>query len=239
VIPSNTSQPESRLDRSPTDAADQVMEDMALIVAHRIRGLVTTIEGFTDLLTETLADRQQREMALRIFESAARIESILADLQTYARRPRPAPARSDSRTVLIDLAVTIDEDVHGIVDVLIPDEVIDLRIDAALTRQALLVLVNNAAEASPEGGVSVRCERTANGARIIVRNPGVMHPEVAARAFEPFYTTKAHNLGVGLNIAKSIATEQGGGLQLIANEADAGTEFALDLPGDWGGEVPQ
>lgn len=217
---------------------EQVMEDMALIVAHRIRGLVTSIEGFTDLLAETLASRHQREMALRIFESAARIETILADLQTYARRPRPVLVKSESRAVLVDLAVTLDEESQGAVDVMIPAESVELRIDTALTRQALLVLINNAVEAAVDGGVSVRCETIDEGVRILVRNSGVMHPEVASRAFEPFYTTKAHNLGVGLSIARAIATGQGGSLQLVANEPDAGTQFALDLPGVGGGEVP-
>lgn len=217
------------------------MEDMAQIVAHRIRGLVMTIEGFTDLLADTLPDRDQRELALRIFESAARIESILADLQVYARRRTPACAPTTTTAVLVDLLATLDDAVEARVDVVIPDSPADVNVDSMLLRQALLVLVTNALEASePAGEVVVRCDAAGDGRqRFRVSNAGVINGSVAELLFQPFFTTKAHNLGVGLNLARRIAESHGGSLELSENDADLGTTFTLELPGSGTGEVVQ
>ena len=52
---------------------DERLGDFAQVLTHRIRNLLAGIEGFTDLLTDTLGSREQRELALRILESTARI----------------------------------------------------------------------------------------------------------------------------------------------------------------------
>jgi two-component system, NtrC family, sensor histidine kinase HydH len=221
-------------DPSTADAVpSRVMEDMAQILAHRIRGLVMTIEGFTELLADTLPDRQQRELALRIFESASRIEHVLADLQTYAREQKPAFARTTLSWLLVELAAAIDEKHEARIDLVIPSENAHLFVDTGLIRQALLVLVVNALEATaPSGHVHIGTEMTSEG-RILfhVENDGVVNDRVAESAFQPFFTTKAHNLGVGLNLAQRIARVHGGDVFLSRNDVDGGTCFTLDLPG--------
>jgi len=67
--------------------------------------------------------------------------------------------------------------------------------------------------------------------RIEVRDAGVgFTAEGAARAFEPFYTTKAGGLGLGLAICRSVAEAHGGRLW-IASAAGPGATVALELPG--------
>ena len=213
------------------------MADMALIVGHRIRGLVTTIEGFTDLLADTLADREQRELALRIFEGAARIESILADLQMFAQPV--APVRSQVRTSMLidDLAAAVSDEVIDRVD-FFPGTGASVSVDRMLIRQALLVLVQNAADATtPDDMIRLAVEEADGFAVFHVSNPGLMNVDVARDAFRPFYTTKAHNLGVGLPIARRIARAHGGRLDLTANDSDGGIRFTMQLPLADGGDV--
>jgi two-component system, NtrC family, sensor histidine kinase HydH len=217
------------------------MEDMAQVVAHRIRGLVMTIEGFTDLLADSLVDRAQRELALRIFESAARIEGILADLQVFAVEPQPVPTLTSTAAVLVDLVASLDDLAAERVDAVIPEASVPLFADPLLVRQALLMLVTNALEATaPAGRITITCvDEDPVYRRFIVRNEGVIHEKVAEQAFQPFFTTKAHNLGVGLNLARRIAEVHGGDVRLLGAEPKGTTSFALDLPGQGGGEVVQ
>jgi nitrogen fixation/metabolism regulation signal transduction histidine kinase len=54
-------------------------------------------------------------------------------------------------------------------------------------------------------------------------------PEILARAFEPYVTTKAKGTGLGLAIVKKIADDHGGTIRL-ANRAGGGAEVTLLLP---------
>src|SRR5690625_6199493 len=181
------------------------MADMALILGHRIRGLVTTIEGFTDLLADTLVDREQRELALRIFEGAARIESILSHLQMFAQPVSPVMSHVRTSTVIDDLAAAVGDDVIDRVDFHLGGRA-HVSVDRMLIRQALLVLVQNAADATPaDEMIKVIVEDAGERVAVHVSNPGVMNVEDDPHSFRPFYTTTAHNLGVGLPIARRLA----------------------------------
>ena len=53
--------------------------------------------------------------------------------------------------------------------------------------------------------------------------------EVAERLFQPFVTTKAGGMGVGLSISKRIIESHGGEMTVVRNEA-GGATFAFSLP---------
>jgi signal transduction histidine kinase len=52
---------------------------------------------------------------------------------------------------------------------------------------------------------------------------------VLEKVFEPFYTTRAHGTGLGLNIAKRIIEAHGGEIRVSSGETD-GTRFEIALP---------
>lgn len=212
------------------------MAQLAQVLAHRLRGLVASIEGFTDLLTDTLATRDQRELALKIMEGTARIESVLADLQLYGEALEPVmlPVRVDE--VLSEFLTPLADAESARVKIVVDSGVglHMLHADPFLIRQALLILVQNALEATRrDGSVEMHAREADDGERIdlSVWNDGVIGVENAERlVFAPFYTTKAHNLGVGLTIARRIALMHGGALELTANSIEEGIRFSLLLP---------
>jgi two-component system sensor kinase FixL len=106
------------------------------------------------------------------------------------------------------------------------------RVDRVGVEQAIANLVLNAIEAVPpgRGEVAVALRRRGDRAAIAVEDngPGVS-PEIAARLFEPFETTKPRGMGLGLPLAKEIATRHGGALTWTPL-GQGGTRFELELP---------
>ena len=213
---------------------DQALRDLAQILAHRIRGLIASIEGFTDLLTDTLVTREQRELALRVFEGASRIERILADLQRYGKQLKPVLLPLQLNDVTDELLIPIAEADQDRLTLVAPENEDRLILaDPFLLRQALLELVQNALDATRHGGavrieISVREEEDVF--QFDVKNDGSIKLENPEQVFLPFFTTKAHNLGVGLPMAVRIVKLHEGCLNLTANSERDGTCFSMQIP---------
>ena len=78
----------------------------------------------------------------------------------------------------------------------------------------------------------MRLGRGEGGARIEVADNGVgMEPEVLARVFDPFFTTRkiGDGTGLGLPICHSIVTARGGTIA-VESLLGGGTTFAIELP---------
>ena len=101
--------------------------------------------------------------------------------------------------------------------------------------QVLTNLVQNALDAVADLGeagvvrVVVGTEGSAVSVTVHDNGPGVA-PEIAARLFEPYATTKQHGTGLGLAIAQRIAIEHNGELANVPQGPGKGAAFRLVLP---------
>ena len=223
------------LPNSPTTdrlPEEQRLGDFAQVLSHRIRNLLAGIEGFTDLLTDTLGSREQRELALRILESTTRIEFVLDDLQYYSQPVRIATIPVRLTDVMDRLLATLDEDDRHRVTLGVEQPRGAVLADPDLLRQALLALIQNAFDAtSPDKHAALHIAFDTDTVRFTVSNQGTIDlDEAAHKVFDPFFTTKAQNLGIGLSMARRIAEAHGGTLYLAANDRLQGTCFTLELP---------
>lgn len=218
------------------DYDPEALAQLAQVLAHRLRGLVAGIEGYTDLLADSLISRDQRELALKIMEGAARIESVLADLQLYGETVKPVMLPVQVEELMSALLAPLSDDDCDRIEIRIheSERTRMLRADPYLVRQALLVLVQNALEATRRDGtarIEVAPSTRPHYIQISVWNDGVIGVEQAERVvFVPFYTTKTHNLGVGLPIARRIAELHNGSIDLTSNSVEDGVQFSLLLP---------
>lgn len=106
-------------------------------------------------------------------------------------------------------------------------------VDRVQVQQVLINLMRNAVEAMKESEVKELTVTTSEeGDRLIVRvadtGPGISD-EVAERLFQPFVTTKAGGMGVGLSISKRIIRSHGGEISVSRNDA-GGATFTFSLP---------
>jgi len=104
-------------------------------------------------------------------------------------------------------------------------------LDDSAIRGALLNLILNAIEAMPEGGtLSIAVDQTSETLRLQITDTGPgIDEEKAKRIFEPFYTTKAQGLGLGMPYARKIIDQHGGMISLSSRRGE-GTTISITLP---------
>ncbi|HEU4833739.1 MAG TPA: ATP-binding protein [Pyrinomonadaceae bacterium] len=111
------------------------------------------------------------------------------------------------------------------------DQQANTMLDQSSIRGALMNLMLNAIEAMREGGtLSVAIDRTGESLRLEIADTGPGIPgEEAKKIFEPFYTTKAQGLGLGMPYAKKIIEQHGGTVSLNSRPGE-GTTISIVLP---------
>jgi two-component system, NtrC family, sensor histidine kinase HydH len=103
--------------------------------------------------------------------------------------------------------------------------------DQASMRGAVMNLMLNAIEAMPNGGtLNITIRRTDHELRLEIKDSGPgMSEEETKKIFEPFYTTKAQGLGLGMPYARKIIDQHGGTISFNSTLGE-GTTVAISLP---------
>jgi signal transduction histidine kinase len=104
-------------------------------------------------------------------------------------------------------------------------------VDADGIRRVLINLLDNALEATPEGGsVTVRSASADGLLRIVVEDTGRgIPPGDRERIFQPYFSTKGRGTGLGLALSRRIVTDHGGTIR-AEERAGGGTRFVVELP---------
>ena len=207
---------------------------LASAVAHEIRNPVAIISSAIEAAASPKLSSEEREdMSNVALTEARRLEKLTTDFLSYAQ-PGDLPHTEVDVFTLIGYIASIAKaqalGKHVSIRLNIEDGCLLYGNEDQL-QQALLNLMRNAIDASPEGGqVSVECEPRQEYVRITIENQGPMIPKYAVlKIFEPFFTAKSGGTGLGLSIANKIAEKHGGSLRLEQNVLDH-IQFALTLP---------
>lgn len=201
-------------------------------IAHEIRNPVAMIAS-SIATAKQLSGADREEMFEIASEEANRLSNLTTEFLDYAST-RPPKMQEISLPETIGYCADASrahaskKGIHFAVSV---PAGITVVADEGQLQQALMNLLLNAVDASPDDGtIGVRVDDGNRNVRIHVENSGKVISEPAlSRIFEPFFTTKPHGTGLGLAIARNIARTQGGDLVLSANEAGR-ICFSLILP---------
>jgi two-component system sensor kinase FixL len=106
--------------------------------------------------------------------------------------------------------------------------------DRVQIQQVIVNLVRNSVDAlqdSDRRSITVRTRRSASGdVSIAVSDSGPgLDPNIAAKLFEPFNTSKKNGMGIGLTVCRSIVQEHGGKIGAAA-APEGGVVFTVELP---------
>ncbi len=198
-------------------------------LVHDLNNVFATILGAAEVLE---SDQQWGSLASVIERNALLGRRILGSFVDSGCAPVSVEAMLDSARVLAadflqaqDCAVEFQCDCEP-----------GLRIRGSpdAWERALVNLLINAGQAMGRGGaVSIRARRADEGVEITITDSGPGIPDdCLAHIFEPGFSTKPARSGLGLHIARSIVTENGGSIS-ADNRLDAsGAVFRILAPGD-------
>ncbi len=163
----------------------------------------------------------------------ARIGAITAELRTFARRGTPAIGALRIGDVFDGALLLLGDRIRagGVTIDLRGDDDIEVRADRIRLEQILINLIQNALdalEATPDPVVRIEAEGGSPVTILVADNGPGIDPAVADDLFTPFVTGREEGLGLGLGIARDIAREFGGELEL-ANSPSGGAAFELRL----------
>jgi signal transduction histidine kinase len=211
----------------------KVVSGLTAGVAHEIKNPLNSLGLLLDLLKDKSPEvlRPDIDLGLGEVRRIARIVDIFAEgLKPLV--PRLVPVRLPD--VLEDVRNDLAAEARGRETEIVLNlrDVPPFPGDPDLLRQALANLIRNGLEASPGGRVEVTAARTGGGVRICVADDGPGVPEADRdRIFQPFTSTKAAGMGVGLFLVRKIIEAHGGTIRLENAATGRLAAFVLELPG--------
>jgi PAS domain S-box-containing protein len=223
------------------------MGEMAASIAHEVNQPLGAITNNANACLRLLAsgseNSQEVEAALSdIITGVDRVAKIIVRMRALAKKVPPEIARLHIEDVITDALTLVHHELtrrNVSVQFELPKDLPPVLGDRIQLQQVLLNLLMNGVEAmnavaESERKIAIRARRDEYNRRpavlVSVQDSGVglKHAEVD-RLFEAFYTTKAHGIGMGLAISRSIVEAHGGQLW-VAPAAGPGARFEFILP---------
>ncbi|MBI5490564.1 MAG: two-component sensor histidine kinase [Deltaproteobacteria bacterium] len=203
--------------------------EMSAVLAHEIRNPLASLKGHAQLLLETLPpEGRDRAKAERVVREAVRLERLTSDLLDFVRSGEIRTEPTDPAALL---RAAVEEVEGGRFEVRTDGAPALWNLDAQRVRQALVNVLRNAVQASPEAAPAEASVAMEDGRLVfLVRDRGDGVPAGEEEAiFEPFHTKRLHGTGLGLAVARSVVDRHGGTIG-AANHPDGGAVFRISLP---------
>ncbi|WP_342541888.1 ATP-binding protein [Paenisporosarcina sp. FSL H8-0542] len=208
---------------------------MAASIAHEIRNPLTSLKGFTQLLTSQVTEQGYEYLDI-INSELIRMESILNEFLVLSK----PPSQSFQFISVSSIISQVVDFMHpqGIIQnielVMVPCENDSDWIlgDAHELKKVFMNVLKNSMEVMPNGGkvFITQSLRDNNQVCVSVKDQGGgMTQEQMQKIFLPFYTSKEQGTGLGLAHAIQTIEDHGGSIE-VESELTHGTTFHIILP---------
>lgn len=217
-------------------------------LAHDFNNLLQVVTGNLELLSGRVADEKAQAYLARAQGAAERGAKLTGQLLAFARKTRLDPRAIDVNACIVGFADMLESSLGRSVELHLslrhglPKAVLD----AEQFEMAILNIALNARDAMPSGGLLTICtlklhlngdaeaRQLKSGDYVVIelRDEGEGMPEhVAARAAEPFFTTKPTGKGTGLGLAMASGfVQQSRGRLEIDSAPGKGTTIRMLFP---------
>jgi signal transduction histidine kinase len=219
-------------------ARQQRIERLATIgqvaggVAHELRNPLNVVKtsAYFLLNARNPAPEKVGDHLRRIGRQVEIAEDVISALSDFAKLPVP----EQQPTILADCiadAITAESLPESVeVDVACPPSLPKVLVDPKQVRIALGNLIRNARDAMPNGGrLSIAATASDGLVEVAIADTGVgIPPENLRQIMEPFFSTKARGIGLGLALTRAILDKNKGSLR-VTSEPGKGSTFVVRL----------
>jgi len=217
--------------------------EMASTLAHELNQPLAAIANYAQGCVRLLKDVEKgpaarmREALEETAKQSLRAGGIIRHLREFVTRGETEKAPEDLRKLIEEagaLALVGSREQGVRSEFQFTTKAKQVLVDRVQIQQVLINLMRNAMEAMRESRRRELIVRTANAepGYIVIEvadtGPGISD-EIAARLFQPFVTTKANGMGIGLSISKRIVEAHSGAISVNSND-EGGTTFRFSLP---------
>ena len=217
------------------------MGEMASSLAHELNqplsAITSYLRGAATLLKAEQVDKSRiREALDRSADQALRAGDIIKRLREFVAKGETEQSIENPATLLEEAAALalVGAREQGVrVSLRCNRDLPDIVVDKIQIQQVALNLIRNAIEAMETAvrrELTIEVVRKDSFAFFSVADTGTgIAPEIAQHLFQPFVTSKANGMGVGLSICRTIIEAHGGRINARANDG-GGTVFEFTLP---------
>jgi signal transduction histidine kinase len=212
---------------------------LAKSIAHEIRNPLNFISLSIDHLRkkhspETGEEREKFEsLIISIKHEIQRLNKLVGDFLDYGKPLRLSRQDVDADRLIREVTslVSAKAEKDGIVISYHNGGLPPLSVDPELFKTCIFNSIINAFEAMPGGGSLTISTRISQGkAYIMIEDTGVGVPkENLPKLFDPFFSTKATGLGIGLVMTRRVVEEHGGRVDFQSTEG-RGSTITISLP---------
>jgi len=220
--------------------------DFIAFAAHELRGPITVIRGYLDVLEDELKDvlkDDQHELFHRLTVSANRLSGYINNILNTSRYDRRHLKMHLAETTIAEVYDTIRDDMDlraqaqsRLLTVTIPADLPTIAGDPASLSEVFGNLIDNAIKYSNEGGsINVTASPKGDMVEVLVEDHGIGMPaSVIGNLFQKFYRSHRSRetvagTGIGLYISKAIVESHGGNIS-VRSEDGRGSTFSVLLP---------
>ncbi len=220
-------------------------------MAHELNTPIANALVYTQILIEEMSNRQESNESLdklqTIEEEIRQISRIVRNLLEFSRRPQKGEEHTDV-AALLDRLLEIAKinETYPKMNIVVDHQnnLPPAYADPSILKQVFGNLIANALDAMPEGGtlrITTRFVKELKKIKVGVSDTGRGIPaEDIDKVFQPFFTTKLKNegMGLGLFVGYGMIRRLGGNIRVIstqrkdaaAGNTSSGTTFTVELP---------
>jgi two-component system nitrogen regulation sensor histidine kinase NtrY len=226
----------------------EAWREVARRIAHEIKNPLTPIQLAAQRLRRRFGAQLRQDGAVfdectrTIVQQVEELKDLVNEFSTFARMPQ-AEHRPCDLNGLVEEALVLFREAHREIDFVCETdaELPPLELDREGMKRAVVNILDNAVaacrarpsvRANERRRVELRTrhDRRVGVVRLEIADDGVgMTPEVRARVFEPYFSTKPDGTGLGLAIVSAIVADHKGFIR-VRDNAPRGTRFILEFP---------
>ena len=217
----------------------EAWREVARRIAHEIKNPLTPIQLSAERLRKRYAKLLEGDGAVldkcttTIIREVEELKNLVNEFAQFARLPTAELALNDLNEVVGEALFLYQEGHRDIRFEFRPEVIPALELDRNQIKRAVINLLDNAVTAMDGEGrveISTSYDRVFAKVCLEVADDGRgLPPDVRARIFEPYFSTKQDGTGLGLSIVNAIVEDHHGYIRVRPNEP-RGTKFIIELP---------